>query len=179
MAAPLSLLVKEAGLFPVRVDSLSAPSRSFRLFLFSVSSNTAGCSEPLGMKSRLISDEQLSASSTFRTWGVDTFTWHPQFARLDKAGKTNAWSPAQNNRSEWIQVWGNPSGSEARRFCRLRLYSFVLSSGGFGEDQTSHGHRHSGCEGLRGGPVRVTVQSCVQPRWSGVECREGRGRHQG
>uniref|UniRef100_A0A3Q3APV4 Milk fat globule EGF and factor V/VIII domain containing a n=1 Tax=Kryptolebias marmoratus TaxID=37003 RepID=A0A3Q3APV4_KRYMA len=52
-----------------------------------------GCSEPLGMKSRLVSDEQLSASSTFRTWGVDTFTWHPQFARLDKAGKTNAWSP--------------------------------------------------------------------------------------
>ncbi|MEQ2191119.1 hypothetical protein XENOCAPTIV_021290 [Xenoophorus captivus] len=48
--------------------------------------------------------ELLSASSTFRTWGIDTFTWHPQFARLDKAGKTNAWSPAQNNRSEWIQV---------------------------------------------------------------------------
>ncbi|PWA18993.1 hypothetical protein CCH79_00004891 [Gambusia affinis] len=67
-------------------------------------SNTAGCSEPLGMKSRLISDDQLSASSTYRTWGIDTFTWHPQFARLDKAGKTNAWSPAQNNRSEWIQV---------------------------------------------------------------------------
>uniref|UniRef100_A0A8C6LV02 Milk fat globule EGF and factor V/VIII domain containing n=1 Tax=Nothobranchius furzeri TaxID=105023 RepID=A0A8C6LV02_NOTFU len=63
-----------------------------------------GCSEPLGMKSRLISDEHLTASSTFRTWGIDTFTWHPQFARLDKAGKTNAWSPAQNNRSEWIQV---------------------------------------------------------------------------
>lgn len=56
------------------------------------------------MKSRLISDDQLSASSTFRTWGIETFTWHPQFARLDKAGKTNAWSPAQNNRSEWIQV---------------------------------------------------------------------------
>uniref|UniRef100_A0A1A7XHL9 Milk fat globule-EGF factor 8 protein n=1 Tax=Iconisemion striatum TaxID=60296 RepID=A0A1A7XHL9_9TELE len=69
-----------------------------------VHSNTTGCSEPLGMKSRLISDEHLSASSTFRTWGIDTFTWHPQFARLDKAGKTNAWSPAQNNRSEWIQV---------------------------------------------------------------------------
>ncbi|KAM4592465.1 lactadherin-like isoform 1-T1 [Odontesthes bonariensis] len=69
-----------------------------------VYSNMAGCSEPLGMKSRLISDDQLSASSTFRTWGIDTFTWHPQFARLDKAGKTNAWSPANNNCSEWIQV---------------------------------------------------------------------------
>uniref|UniRef100_A0A3B5AYK4 Milk fat globule-EGF factor 8 protein a n=1 Tax=Stegastes partitus TaxID=144197 RepID=A0A3B5AYK4_9TELE len=43
-------------------------------------------------------------SSTFRTWGIDTFTWHPQFARLDKARKTNAWSPAHNNRSEWIQA---------------------------------------------------------------------------
>lgn len=73
-------------------------------FWFTVYSNTAGCSEPLGMKSRLVSDGQLSASSSFRTWGIDTFTWHPQFARLDKQGKTNAWSPAHNNRSEWIQV---------------------------------------------------------------------------
>ncbi|XP_028292947.1 EGF-like repeat and discoidin I-like domain-containing protein 3 isoform X2 [Gouania willdenowi] len=63
-----------------------------------------GCSEPMGMKSRLISDGQLTASSSFRTWGIDTFTWHPQYARLDKAGKTNAWSPSNNNRSEWIQV---------------------------------------------------------------------------
>ncbi|XP_011486550.1 EGF-like repeat and discoidin I-like domain-containing protein 3 isoform X1 [Oryzias latipes] len=68
------------------------------------SSNTAGCTEALGMKSRLISDEQLSASSSFRTWAIDAFTWHPQFARLDKMGKTNAWSPAHNNRSEWIQA---------------------------------------------------------------------------
>lgn len=73
-------------------------------FQFTVYSNAAGCSEPLGMKSRLVSDSQLSASSSYRTWGIDTFTWHPQFARLDKQGKTNAWSPAHNNRSEWIQV---------------------------------------------------------------------------
>lgn len=66
--------------------------------------NTAGCSEPLGMKSRLISDGQLSASSAFRTWGIDAFTWHPHFARLDKQGKTNAWTAASNNRSEWLQV---------------------------------------------------------------------------
>lgn len=71
---------------------------------FTVNSNTTGCSEPLGMKSRLISDGKITASSSYRTWGIDTFTWHPQFARLDKQGKTNAWSPAQNSRSEWIQV---------------------------------------------------------------------------
>lgn len=83
---------------------LPPPSVCPSAFWFTVYSNTAGCSEPLGMKSRFISDGQLSASSSYRTWGIDTFTWHPQFARLDKVGKTNAWSPAYNNRSEWIQV---------------------------------------------------------------------------
>lgn len=91
---PLSLSV--ALVFP--------PSVFPFCFRFTVYSNTAGCTEALGMKSRLISDGQLSASSSFRTWGIDTFTWHPQFARLDKQGKTNAWSPSHNNRSEWIQV---------------------------------------------------------------------------
>lgn len=69
-----------------------------------VHSNTAACSEPLGMKSRLVSDEQLTASSALATWGIDAFTWHPQYARLDKQGKTNAWTAATNNRSEWLQV---------------------------------------------------------------------------
>ncbi|CAL8404007.1 unnamed protein product [Boreogadus saida] len=69
-----------------------------------VRSNTTGCSEPMGMKSRLVSDGQLTASSAHRTWGIDSFTWHPQFARLDKRGKTNAWAAATHNRSEWIQV---------------------------------------------------------------------------
>ncbi|KAG7276873.1 hypothetical protein CRUP_008010, partial [Coryphaenoides rupestris] len=69
-----------------------------------VYSNTTGCSEPMGMKSRLISDGQLTSSSAYRTWGIDSFTWQPQFARLDKQGKTNAWAAATNNRSEWLQV---------------------------------------------------------------------------
>uniref|UniRef100_A0A3B4XF75 Lactadherin-like n=1 Tax=Seriola lalandi dorsalis TaxID=1841481 RepID=A0A3B4XF75_SERLL len=63
-----------------------------------------GCSEPMGMKSRLVSDRQITASSTFRTWGIEAFTWHPHYARLDKQGKTNAWTAASNNRSEWLQV---------------------------------------------------------------------------
>jgi len=66
--------------------------------------NTAGCSEPLGMKSRLISDQQISASSVFKTWGIDAFTWHPHYARLDKTGKTNAWTALHNGQSEWLQV---------------------------------------------------------------------------
>ncbi|KAL7885604.1 hypothetical protein AOLI_G00058990 [Acnodon oligacanthus] len=63
-----------------------------------------GCSEPLGFKSRLIGDSQLTSSSSFRTWGIEAFTWHPHYARLDKQGKTNAWTAATNSRSEWLQV---------------------------------------------------------------------------
>ncbi|XP_061898679.1 lactadherin-like isoform X4 [Entelurus aequoreus] len=63
-----------------------------------------GCSEPMGMKSRLVSDHQIKASSTFRTWNIDAFTWHPHYARLDKQGKTNAWTAAGSNKSEWLQV---------------------------------------------------------------------------
>uniref|UniRef100_A0A3Q3XG30 Uncharacterized protein n=1 Tax=Mola mola TaxID=94237 RepID=A0A3Q3XG30_MOLML len=51
-----------------------------------------GCSEPMGMKSRLVSNRQIAASSTFRTWGLEAFTWHPHYGRLDKQGKTNAWT---------------------------------------------------------------------------------------
>ncbi|TKS73959.1 EGF-like repeat and discoidin I-like domain-containing protein 3 [Collichthys lucidus] len=69
-----------------------------------VCSNTSGCSEPMGLKSRLVSNNQITASSTFRTWGIEAFTWHPHYARLDKQGKTNAWTAATNNRSEWLQV---------------------------------------------------------------------------
>ncbi|XP_056595274.1 milk fat globule EGF and factor V/VIII domain containing b isoform X1 [Triplophysa dalaica] len=66
--------------------------------------NTTGCSEPLGVKSRLIEDKQITSSSSFRTWGIEAFTWHPHYARLDKQGKTNAWIAATNDRSEWVQV---------------------------------------------------------------------------
>lgn len=73
--------------------------------------NTAGCSEPLGMKSRLISDQQITASSVFKTWGIDAFTWYPHYARLDKMGKTNAWTALHNDQSEWLQVGKGWQGS--------------------------------------------------------------------
>lgn len=66
--------------------------------------SAAGCSEPMGMKSRLVSNRQITASSAFSTWGVQAFTWHSHYARLDKQGKTNAWTAATNDRSEWLQV---------------------------------------------------------------------------
>lgn len=84
--------------------SLHLPAYLLLFLFFIVYSIAVGCSESLGMKSRLISDNQLSASSAYRTWGIDTFTWLPHYARLDKQGKTNAWSPASNSRTEWLQV---------------------------------------------------------------------------
>ncbi|XP_044294750.1 lactadherin isoform X1 [Varanus komodoensis] len=66
--------------------------------------NMAGCSEPLGMKSHLISDQQVTASSVYKTWGIDAFTWHPHYARLDRTGKTNAWAALYNKEDEWLQI---------------------------------------------------------------------------
>ncbi|XP_038602347.1 lactadherin isoform X2 [Tachyglossus aculeatus] len=63
-----------------------------------------GCSDPLGMKSHLIHDKQITASSTFKTWGLDAFSWHPYFARLDKKGKSNAWAAKGNEATEWLQI---------------------------------------------------------------------------
>lgn len=66
--------------------------------------NISGCSEPLGMKSGLISDQQISASSVYKTWGINAFSWHPHYARLDKIGKSNAWAALHNKPDEWLQV---------------------------------------------------------------------------
>ncbi|KAG9489140.1 hypothetical protein GDO78_005242 [Eleutherodactylus coqui] len=70
----------------------------------SVYFNMVGCSDALGLKSHMISDKQITASSVFKTWGIDAFTWHPHYARLDKIGKTNAWTASENNQSEWLQI---------------------------------------------------------------------------
>ncbi|CAJ0924499.1 unnamed protein product [Ranitomeya imitator] len=64
----------------------------------------SGCSDPLGMKTHMVPDKQITASSVFKTWGIDAFTWHPHYARLDKIGKTNAWTASENNQSQWLQI---------------------------------------------------------------------------
>ncbi|XP_053573639.1 lactadherin isoform X2 [Bombina bombina] len=63
-----------------------------------------GCSDPLGMRSHLIPDKQITASSVYKTWGIDAFTWYPHYGRLDKIGKSNAWTALENKQSEWFQV---------------------------------------------------------------------------
>ncbi|XP_063304957.1 lactadherin isoform X1 [Pelobates fuscus] len=66
--------------------------------------NMVGCSQPLGMKAYAISDKQITASSVYKTWGLDGFTWYPHFSRLDKIGKSNAWTAGENSHSEWLQI---------------------------------------------------------------------------
>ncbi|XP_062997945.1 coagulation factor VIII [Elgaria multicarinata webbii] len=59
------------------------------------------CSMPLGMESKTISNEQISASSY-----IDTVfsTWAPFLARLNFGGRTNAWRPNVDSQTEWLQV---------------------------------------------------------------------------
>ncbi|XP_014644127.1 PREDICTED: lactadherin isoform X1 [Ceratotherium simum simum] len=64
----------------------------------------AGCAEPLGLKDNSIPDKQITASSTYRTWGLNAFSWYPFYARLDKQGKFNAWTAHSSSASEWLQV---------------------------------------------------------------------------
>ncbi|XP_044139514.1 coagulation factor V [Bufo gargarizans] len=57
-----------------------------------------GCNFPLGLASRTISDEQITASHY-----IDP--WEPKLARLNNAGSYNAWSAHLNKSSlPWIQV---------------------------------------------------------------------------
>uniref|UniRef100_A0A8D2D841 Coagulation factor VIII n=1 Tax=Sciurus vulgaris TaxID=55149 RepID=A0A8D2D841_SCIVU len=59
------------------------------------------CSIPLGMENKLISDAQITASSSFTNMFA---TWSPSQARLHLQGRTNAWRPQVNNPKEWLQV---------------------------------------------------------------------------
>ncbi|VTJ91371.1 Hypothetical predicted protein, partial [Marmota monax] len=62
------------------------------------------CSEPLGLKDNTIPDKQITASSSFKTWGLRAFGWYPFYGRLDRQGKFNAWTAQTNDASEWLQV---------------------------------------------------------------------------
>lgn len=74
------------------------------IFLTSFSlSVLSECSGPLGMEGGIISNQQVTASSTHRAlFGLQK--WFPYFARLNKKGLVNAWSAAEGDRYPWIQV---------------------------------------------------------------------------
>ncbi|XP_029533300.2 EGF-like repeat and discoidin I-like domain-containing protein 3 isoform X1 [Oncorhynchus nerka] len=61
------------------------------------------CSGSLGMEGGIISNQQITASSTHRAlFGLQK--WYPYFARLNKKGLVNAWTAAENDRWPWIQI---------------------------------------------------------------------------
>ncbi|XP_062906834.1 coagulation factor V isoform X1 [Mobula hypostoma] len=59
------------------------------------------CSQPLGMKKEIISDDQITASSFQSSWWG---SWPPQLARLDLSGRINAWKSDELNENQWLQV---------------------------------------------------------------------------
>ncbi|XP_028846857.1 coagulation factor V isoform X2 [Denticeps clupeoides] len=61
-----------------------------------------GCSLPLGMKSGLIEDKHITASSTASSWYGGT--WEPSLARLDRQGAVNAWQAKHNDMKQWLQI---------------------------------------------------------------------------
>uniref|UniRef100_A0AAY4BI30 F5/8 type C domain-containing protein n=1 Tax=Denticeps clupeoides TaxID=299321 RepID=A0AAY4BI30_9TELE len=61
------------------------------------------CSGPLGMEGGIISNQQITASSTHRSF-FQLQKWYPYFARLNKKGLVNAWSAAESDRWPWIQI---------------------------------------------------------------------------
>ncbi|XP_025023304.1 EGF-like repeat and discoidin I-like domain-containing protein 3 [Python bivittatus] len=61
------------------------------------------CSGPLGIEGGIISNQQITASSTHRAlFGLQK--WYPYYARLNKKGLINAWTAAENDRWPWIQI---------------------------------------------------------------------------
>ncbi|XP_048397435.1 coagulation factor V [Stegostoma tigrinum] len=59
------------------------------------------CSQPLGMKSGIIEDSQITASSYWSSWWG---SWNPSLARLDLEGRINAWRSSKQNADQWLQV---------------------------------------------------------------------------
>ncbi|XP_030210788.1 EGF-like repeat and discoidin I-like domain-containing protein 3 isoform X1 [Gadus morhua] len=63
-----------------------------------------GCSELLGLRSGEVHDSQLSASTVHLTLGMELLSWRPEYARLGRRGKVNAWAAARNDQAQWLQV---------------------------------------------------------------------------
>ncbi|XP_043913648.1 coagulation factor VIII isoform X1 [Protopterus annectens] len=63
--------------------------------------NMHSCSLPLGMETKEIGPQQITASSKMEgLFG----SWSPELARLNLQGMLNAWMPKDNNMNEWLQV---------------------------------------------------------------------------
>ncbi|XP_020021063.1 lactadherin isoform X2 [Castor canadensis] len=88
----------------VRVYPKTCSYRGCALRLELIGCDLDGCSDFLGLRNYSIPDKSITASSFHKTWGVQAFSWHPFFARLDRQGTFNAWTAQSNNASEWLQI---------------------------------------------------------------------------
>uniref|UniRef100_S4RJR6 EGF like repeats and discoidin domains 3 n=1 Tax=Petromyzon marinus TaxID=7757 RepID=S4RJR6_PETMA len=96
---------------------------------------TNGCSEPLGLKSGLVGDTQISASSVFQTL-LPCWTWEPHLARLDRQGRINAWSAAKGDPNQWLQVC--VLEAQKRTCCFVCVCFFFLQIFAGNYDNNSH-----------------------------------------
>lgn len=96
---------KYPSLNPTATFQIWVISNIFTFFLccFFFSDLFTECSGPLGIEGGIISNQQITASSTHRAlFGLQK--WYPYYARLNKKGLINAWTAAENDRWPWIQV---------------------------------------------------------------------------
>ncbi|XP_060105078.1 coagulation factor VIII-like [Heteronotia binoei] len=99
------------------------------------------CSMPLGMESKAISNQQISASSY-----IDNVvsSWPPFLARLNMQGRNNAWRPKANSPKEWLQVnfqktmrvTGIVTQGAKSAFTHMYVTEFSLSSSQDGKQWT-------------------------------------------
>lgn len=87
------------------------------------------CSGPLGIEGGIISNQQITASSTHRAlFGLQK--WYPYYARLNKKGLINAWTAAENDRWPWIQVtigWDKVITQMTRSFMKVDKGKFIVT----------------------------------------------------
>nr|XP_021516730.1 EGF-like repeat and discoidin I-like domain-containing protein 3 [Meriones unguiculatus] len=93
--------------YPCFLWKLTLPCPTFPLFEEECSlfqwEKVIECSGPLGIEGGIISNQQITASSTHRAlFGLQK--WYPYYARLNKKGLINAWTAAENDRWPWIQI---------------------------------------------------------------------------
>uniref|UniRef100_A0A673H1R6 EGF like repeats and discoidin domains 3 n=1 Tax=Sinocyclocheilus rhinocerous TaxID=307959 RepID=A0A673H1R6_9TELE len=82
------------------------------------------CSGPLGMEGGIISNQQITASSTHRAlFGLQK--WYPYFARLNKKGLVNAWTAAENDRWPWIQLFTVKKSVGSWKDHRIHIYIYI------------------------------------------------------
>ncbi|XP_077165346.1 coagulation factor VIII [Paroedura picta] len=99
------------------------------------------CSLPLGMESKAISNQQISASSY-----IDNVvsSWPPFLARLNMQGRNNAWRPKTDSPKEWFQVnfqkamrvTGIVTQGAKSAFSHMYVREFSLSSSQDGKQWT-------------------------------------------